>query len=153
MFERYTERARRALFFARFEISSLGGNAIDTEYLLLGLAREAKGFTSDVFDRAGLAFDALRDDLRERMAGRVKHSTSVEIPFSEETKRILNWAVSEADRLGHNYVGTEHLLLAILCEPETAAAQILAAHGIKRADVREELARLTKAGTSTEEAP
>jgi ATP-dependent Clp protease ATP-binding subunit ClpC len=74
----------------------------------------------------------------------------VEIPFSEETKRILNWAVTEADDLSHNYIGTEHLLLGILCEPETAAGQILTAHGIKRALVREEIARLAKPGSSTE---
>ena len=139
MFERFTERARRALFFARLEITTLGGDEIDTEYLLLGLAHKATGLTSGVFDRAGLTFDALRDDLRQRMAGRVKHSTTVEIPFSEDTKRILNWAVSEADRLGHKDIGTEHLLLGILCEPETAAAQILTAHGITRADVRKQL--------------
>ena len=142
MFERYTERARRVLFFARYEISELGGDAIDTEYLLLALVRQAKGFSSDVFERADLKYDTLRDDVRARMAGRVRHSTSVEIPFSLETKRILEGAAAEADRLGHNYIGTEHLLLGLLCEPETAAGRILTAHGIKLSVVREELARL-----------
>jgi len=144
VFERYTERARRALFFSRLAISQLGGEAIETEYLLLGLVREAKSFTGDVFDRAELQFDALRTDVQTRMSGRQRLPTTVEIPFTEETKRILNAAVAEANRLGHNYVGTEHLLLGILCEPETGAAQILASHGIKRDVVREEIARATK---------
>jgi ATP-dependent Clp protease ATP-binding subunit ClpC len=143
MFERYTERARRALFFARYEVSALGGNAIETEHLLLGLLRQSKGLTSDVCERAQLNDDALRAEVKARSAGRVRHSTSVEIPFSEETKRILNAAASEADGLGHNHIGTEHLLLAILCEPATAAGQILTAHGITRVALREEIARVT----------
>lgn len=144
MFERYTERARRTLFFARGEVSALGGERIETEHLLLALVREGKGLTSDVFERAQLTLDALRADVRTRMSGRQKFSTSVEIPFSEETKRILNWAATEADRLAHNYIGTEHLLLGILCEPETAAGQILTERGITGAALREEIARLTK---------
>ena len=144
MFERYTERARRALFYARYEVSHLGGRAIETDHLLLGLLREAKGVTSDIFERAELRLDAVRADVQRRMTGGELVSTSVEIPFSEETKRILNWAVSESDRLAHNYIGTEHLLLGILCEPQTAAGQIMTERGIKRAALREEIARLTK---------
>ena len=142
MFERYTERARRALFFARGEASALGGDAIETEHLLLGVMREGKGFTSRVLDRVGLQIDAVRAEVETHMAGRVRHSTSVEIPFSEETKRILQSAAAEADRFGHNYIGTEHLLLGILCEPETAAGQILTAHGVTQVALYEELARL-----------
>ena len=148
MFERYTERARRVLFFARNETSEVGGNEVDAEHLLLGLLRQAKGFSGEVFERAGLRYDALRNDVRTRRSGQVRHSTSVEIPFSQETKRILVAAAAEADRLGHNYVGTEHLLLGILCEPETAAGQILTAHGIKRTDVREQIARITRRDSS-----
>ena len=150
MFERYTERARRTRFFARYEVSSLGGNAIETEHLLLGLLREGRGVTGDIFERAKLQFDTLRADVQTRMSGRIRHSTTFEIPFSEETKQMLNSAASEADRLGHNYIGTEHLLLGILSEPETAAGQILTAHGIDRAVVREEIARLTKPGGTSE---
>jgi ATP-dependent Clp protease ATP-binding subunit ClpC len=144
VFERYTEPARRALFFARYEVSELGGEAIETEHLLLGVMREGKGFTSDILDGAKLQLAAVRADIEARMAGRMKRSTTVEIPFSQETKRILQSAGAEADRLRHDYVGTEHLLLGILCEPETAAGQILTAHGLERATLRDEVARLSK---------
>ena len=143
MFERYTERARRALFFARSEVSELGGRTIETEHLLLGLLRQAKALTGDILDRAQLSADSVRAGMRSH-TGQEKVSTAVEIPFSEETKRILQWTATEADRLGHNYIGTEHLLLGILCEPETAAGQILTAHGLTRAALRDEVARLSK---------
>ena len=103
MFERYTERARRALFFARYEASEVGGNEIGTEHLLLGLLGQAKGCTSDFFERAGLRHDALRADLQQRMSGRPRHPTSMEIPFSAETKGILYAAAAEADQLGPSW--------------------------------------------------
>jgi ATP-dependent Clp protease ATP-binding subunit ClpC len=142
VFERYTEPARRALFFARYEVAELGGRAIETEHLLLGVLRQARGLTWHVLDGAQVQIDAVRADARSRTAGLERLSTSVEIPFSDETKRILQAAMTEADRLSHNDIGTEHLLLGILCEPETAAGRILTAHGITRAALREELARL-----------
>ena len=141
MFERYTERARRALFFARYEASVLGGVALETEHLLLGLLREGKGLTSDLFARAGVRFDSVRSEIQMRVPGGEKVPLSVDIPFSQGTRRILESAAAEAERLGHNYIGTEHLLLGILCTPETVAAQALVGRGLDLEMVRQEIAR------------
>ena len=111
MFERYTERARRVLFFARYEATQLGSTSIETEHLLLGLIREGKGLTSRIFARSHLSLESIRKEIEGRTVFREKVSTSVEIPFSAETKRVLQFAAEEADRLLHTYIGTEHLLL------------------------------------------
>src|SRR6187399_2876133 len=103
MFERYTERARRVLFFARYEATQLGSTLIETEHLLLGLIREGKGLTSRIFARSHLSLENIRKDIEGRTVFREKVSTSVEIPFSAETKRVLQFAAEEADRLLHNY--------------------------------------------------
>ena len=114
MFERYTERARRVLFFARYEASQLGSITIETEHLLLGLIREGKGLTSRIFARAHLSLESIRKEVEGRSVFHEKVSTSIEIPFSIETKRVLQFAADEATQLTHNYIGTEHLLLGIL---------------------------------------
>jgi len=85
MFERYTERARRVLFFARYEASQLGSISIETEHLLLGLIREGKGLTSRIFARSHLSLENIRKEIEGRTVFREKVSTSVEIPFSAET--------------------------------------------------------------------
>ena len=96
MFERYTERARRVLFFARYEASQLGSISIETEHLLLGLIREGKGLTSRIFARSHLSLENIRKEIEGRTVFREKVSTSVEIPFSAETKRVLQFAAEEA---------------------------------------------------------
>src|SRR3982074_1331248 len=116
MFERYTERARRFLFFARSEPSQLGSISIETEHLLLGLIREGKGLTSRIFARSHLAPDNTRMEIEDRTVFREKVSTSVEIPFSAETKRVLEFATQEAPRLSQTDMLAEHLLLGILRE-------------------------------------
>src|SRR5688500_3118508 len=103
MFERYTERARRVLFFARYETSQLGSVTIETEHLLLGLIREGKGVTSRIFARSHLSLENIRKEVEGRSVFRERISTSVEIPFSTETRRVLQFASEEADRLLHNY--------------------------------------------------
>jgi quinol monooxygenase YgiN len=130
MFERFTERARRVLFFARYEASQLGSISIETEHLLLGLLREGKGLTSRIFARAHLSLESIRGEIEGRTVAREKVSTSVEIPFSAESKRVLQYAADEADRLRHNYIGTEHLLLALLREPRSIAGSILTEKGM-----------------------
>src|SRR5213082_1249842 len=92
MFERYTERARRVLFFARYEAIQLGSISIETEHLLLGLIREGKGLTSRIFARSHLSLENIRKEIEGRTVFREKVSTSVEIPFSAETKRVLQFA-------------------------------------------------------------
>src|ERR671919_197134 len=137
MFERYTERARRVLFFARYEASQLGSISIETEHLLLGLIREGKGLTSRIFARSHLSLESIRKEIEGRTVFREKVSTSVEIPFS-----------AEADRLLHNYIGTEHLLLGILREERSVAATILMEKGMRLNTVREDIVALLNEKTT-----
>ncbi len=148
MFERYTERARRVLFFARYEASQLGSISIETEHLLLGLIREGKGLTSRLFARSHLSLENIRKEIEGRTVFREKVSTSVEIPFSTETKRVLQHAAEEADRLLHNYIGTEHLLLGILREERSVAASILFEKGMRLTGVREDIVQLLNEKTT-----
>jgi ATP-dependent Clp protease ATP-binding subunit ClpC len=148
MFERYTERARRVLFFARYEASQLGSVSIETEHLLLGLIREGKGLTSRIFARSHLSLENIRKEIEGRTVFREKVSTSVEIPFSAETKRVLGCAAEEADRLLHNYIGTEHLLLGILREERSVAASILMEKGMRLHSVREDIVQLLNEKTT-----
>jgi ATP-dependent Clp protease ATP-binding subunit ClpC len=148
MFERYTERARRVLFFARYEASQLGSISIETEHLLLGLIREGKGLTSRIFARSHLSLENIRKEIEGRTVFREKVSTSVEIPFSAETKRVLQFAAEEADRLLHNYIGTEHLLLGILREERSVAASILMEKGMRLNTVRDDIIQLLNEKTT-----
>jgi ATP-dependent Clp protease ATP-binding subunit ClpC len=145
MFERYTESARRALFFARYETTELGGVGIETEHLLLGLLRQARGLTGNLFARAHLSYGDARTTIQARIVVREKIPTSVEIPFSLETKRALTYAAEEADRLGHSYIGTEHLLLGLLREEGSVAASILTSHGMSLESARNEIVELMSA--------
>src|SRR6187431_863730 len=148
MFERYTERARRVLFFARYEATQMGSTSIETEHLLLGLIREGKGLTSRIFARSHLSLDSIRKEIEGRTVFREKVATSVEIPFSADTKRVLQFAAEEADRLLHTYIGTEHLLLGILREERSVAASILYEKGMRLASVREDIVQLLNEKTA-----
>ena len=139
MFERFTEQARRVLFFARYEASQLGSIHIDTEHLLLGLIRESTGLTNRLFADAGIALDDIRDDVLRRVPARPKMSTSVEIPFSAAAMRVLQHAAQEADRLLHDCIGTEHLLLGLLSEQDSVAADVLTSRGLRLDRVREHI--------------
>jgi ATP-dependent Clp protease ATP-binding subunit ClpC len=152
VFERYTERARRTLFFARYEASGLGGSAIETEHLLLGLIREGKGLTSSVFAEAQVSLDVVRREIRKRVPVREKLPTTVETPFSMDVQHTLRVAAEEASRLGHSYIGTEHLLLGILAGPRSLAASLLIEKGIQADVIREHIIRLTKRSGKPEEA-
>ena len=148
MFERYTERARRVLFFARYEATQLGSTSIETEHLLLGLIREGKGLTSRIFARSHLSLESIRKEIEGRTVFKEKVSTSVDIPFSAETKHVLQFAAEEADRLLHTYIGTEHLLLGILREDRSVAASILLEKGMRLAGVREDVVHLLNEKTA-----
>ena len=137
MFERYTEQARRTLFFARYEASQLGDLTIESEHLLLGLVREGKGLAAHIFGILHVPLEQIRRDIEGRAVSRPKVSTSVEMPFSAETKRILEHAAAEADRLLHYYIGWEHLLLGILHEERSVAGTILTGQGMRLDPVRE----------------
>jgi hypothetical protein len=134
MFERYTEGARRSLFFARYECSQLGAIAIEAEHLLFGILRQNTGVISALLARLDCTADALRKEIESTSTFRDKIATSVEIPFSPATKAILQYAADEADRLRHNYIGTEHLVLGLLREENSTAAKLLVAHGLRLDD-------------------
>jgi ATP-dependent Clp protease ATP-binding subunit ClpC len=138
MFERYTEKARRVIFFARYEASQFGSPYIESEHLLLGVVREDKALTNR-FLRSEVA--SIRKQVESQTTTREKTSTSVDLPLSNESKRVLAYAGEEAERLAHKHIGTEHLLLGLLREEKCFAAQILVERGVQLSQVREELAR------------
>src|SRR6266403_100539 len=140
MFERYTERARRVIFFARYEASQFGSTTIETEHLHLGLIREDKNLTNR-FLRNHSSIESIRKEIEGRTTIREKVSTSIDLPLSNECKRILAYAAEEAERLNHRHIGTEHLLLGILREEKCVAAEILHERGLRLNAIREELAR------------
>src|ERR1700694_805344 len=145
MFERYTEKARRVIFFARYEASKFGAPAIEPEHLLLGLMREDKTLTGRFFPRAQITIESIRREIESRTLLRERIPTSVELPLAPETKRVLAFSHEESDRLQHRHIGTEHLLLGLLREERSMAAQILFERGWRLNAVRDEIARQTGA--------
>ena len=141
MFERYTEKARRVIFFARYEASQFGSPFIETEHLLLGLLREDKALTNR-FLRSHASIESIRKQIEGRTPIREKVSTSVDLPLSQECKRVLAYAAEEAERLAHKHIGTEHLLLGLLREDKSFAAEILHERGLRLSTLREELSRV-----------
>jgi hypothetical protein len=124
MFEGYTEKARRTIFFARYEASQFGSPYIETEHLLLGILREDKALTNQ-FLRSHAAVESIRKQIEGHTATREKVATSVDLPLSDECKRILAYAAEEADHLSHKFIGTGHLFLGVLREPDCFAAKLL----------------------------
>ena len=143
MFERYTEKARRVIFFARYEASQFGSPYIETEHLLLGLLREDKVLTNR-FLRSHASVESIRKQIEGHTTIREKVSTSVDLPLSNECKRVLAYAAEEAERLSHKHIGTEHLLLGLLREEKCFAAEILTERGLRLAAIREDLAHATQ---------
>ncbi len=143
MFERYTEKARRVIFFARYEASQFGSPYIETEHLLLGLLREDKALTNR-FLRSHASVESIRKQIEGHTTIREKVSTSVDLPLSNECKRVLAYAAEEAERLSHKHIGTEHLLLGLLREEKCFAAEILHERGLRLSTIREELARTSQ---------
>src|SRR5262249_46011966 len=138
MFERYTERARRVIFFARYEASQFGSWTIETEHLLLGLIREDKNLINRFLGNHS-SIDSIRKEIEARNPIHERVTTSVDLPLSMECRRILAYAAEEAERLNHRHIGTEHLLLGMLREENSVGAQVLQQRGLKLEVVREEL--------------
>jgi ATP-dependent Clp protease ATP-binding subunit ClpC len=136
MFERFTEKARRVIFFARYEAAQFGSPYIETEHLLLGVLREDKALTSRFIGKS--SWD-IRKEIEANTSVREKTSTSADLPLSDESKRVLNFSAEEADRLNDKHIGTEHLLLGLLREKKCYAAKLLAARNVKLDVVREQL--------------
>jgi ATP-dependent Clp protease ATP-binding subunit ClpC len=143
MFERYTEKARRVIFFARYEASQFGSPYIETEHLLLGILREDKALTSRYF-RSHARVEETRKEIEKHTVVREKVSTSVDLPLSNESKRVLAYAAEEAERLGHKHIGTEHLLLGLMREEKCFAAGLLERRGLKLETLRVELAQISE---------
>ena len=144
MFEKYNEKARRALFFARYEASKLGSRVIESEHILLGILREGEETVSEIFRR----FQVKPEDIRREIEGeRVfveRISSTAELPLSEESKKILAYASHEAESMLHATVGSEHLLIGILRVEGCTAMRILAQHGFDVYTVREEVLAIAK---------
>ena len=130
MFERFSEQARRVLFFARAEVSDWGSPQVEPAHLLLGIIREGKGAAYELlFDSSHVDARTLVRDVQGQLEKRPRFATSIEIPFSSSTKEVLTATVAEAERLHDREIGTEHLLLGILCS-DSAASAALASHGV-----------------------
>src|SRR5258708_20353228 len=124
MFERYTEKARRVIFFARYEASQYGSSYIETEHLLLGLLREDPVLCRDFLGPTSIATD-IRAEIESQITRRERISTSVEMPLTEECKKVLKLAAEESERLAPRHIGTEHVLIALLRVQGSAPARLL----------------------------
>jgi Clp amino terminal domain, pathogenicity island component len=137
MFQRYTEKARRVVFYARYEASQYGSPYIDTEHLLLGLIREDQALLRQYLRST----TDIRVEIERQIPPRERISTSVEVPVASEAKKVLILAAEESDKLGHPHVGTEHLLLGMVGVEGSLAARLLRERGLKPEMVRERLAK------------
>lgn len=145
MFERYTEKARRLIFFARYEASQFGSPYIETEHLLLGLLRESKeSVTKLLSDSTPVEAVKAIALIRSKIESNASHSkvipTSVDLPLSNGSKRALAYAAEEAERFSHQYIGTEHLLLGLMREKDGLASQILTSVGLPLESARMKIA-------------
>jgi ATP-dependent Clp protease ATP-binding subunit ClpC len=135
MFERYTEKARRVIFFARYEASLLGGDSIEPEHILLGLLREDKQMIPAALGDSDAVVESIRKEIEDTKASRHRVSASVDLPLSQGAKHVLNFAAAESDHLGHRHIGTEHLLLGVLKEESSLASQVLRKRNLTREKV------------------
>jgi len=142
MHDKFTERVRKVIFLAREEASRLQHDSIGTEHLLLGLLREGEGIAATVLANLGLDLDAIRQSVESMVAHTGGTLTIGEIPFTANARRVLELSVDEARQMGHNYVGTEHLLLGLIREGEGVAAKVLIDMGVDRKKVRDETLKL-----------
>jgi len=140
MFERYTERARRVIFFARYEASQYGSLYMESEHFLLGLLREDLALVRRLLGPNSVTSE-IRTEIERQITRRERISTSVEVPLTDECKKILNLAGEESERLAHQHIGTEHILLGILRVEGSLAARLLREKGLKLQAVRELLAK------------
>lgn len=142
MFERYTEKARRVIFFARYEASQYGSPCIETEHLLLGLLREDPLLIRRFLGPNTVAA-TIRTEIERHIPLRERISTSVEVPLTDECKKLLNFAAEESERLAQRHIETGHLLLGILRVEASLASRLLRERGVKPEAVREQLAQAT----------
>ncbi|HEV8663083.1 MAG TPA: ATP-dependent Clp protease ATP-binding subunit [Candidatus Methylomirabilis sp.] len=130
MFERFTERARKVIILAREEAIRLGHNFVGTEHLLLGLIREGDGLAVAILKKLNVNLSAVKSDVEKIVSVGSEVAPAGEIPFTPQAKKVLEYAISEARSLGHNYIGTEHLLLGLIREGEGTASLVLRDFGV-----------------------
>jgi ATP-dependent Clp protease ATP-binding subunit ClpC len=159
MFERFTDRARRVVVLAQEEARMLNHNYIGTEHILLGLIHEGEGVAAKALESLGISLDAVRQQVEE-IIGQGQQAPSGHIPFTPRAKKVLELSLREALQLGHNYIGTEHILLGLIREGEGVAAQVLVKLGADLNKVRQQVIQLLNgyqskepAGTASESAP
>ncbi len=145
MFERFTERARKVVFHAQKEAKQLKHNIVGTEHLLLGLIQEGEGVAGRALEELGISLEKVREEVI-KIIGVGDQSYLGEVPFTPRAKRVLELAVDEARQLGHNYVGTEHILLGLIREGEGVAAQVLKNMGADMETARKQVMRMLGGG-------
>src|SRR4029453_10699860 len=152
MFKRFTERARRAIILAREEAERHHHEYLGTEHILLGMLKDGGGIAITVLQKAGLSIDQIRMEIERHLPRNANALIVGEIPFTPKAKKVLEYGVEEARLMGHNYIGTEHLLLGLLKEKEGIAAKVLNALGIRLVETREKILNLLqKPATKTKE--
>jgi ATP-dependent Clp protease ATP-binding subunit ClpA len=140
VFERFTDRARRAVVLAQEEARLLNHNYIGTEHLLLGLVHEGEGVAAKALESLGISLEAVRAQVEEIIEG--TDAPNGHIPFTPRAKKVLELSLREALQLGHNYIGTEHILLGLIREGEGVAAQVLVKVGASLDRVRQQVIQL-----------
>ena len=150
MFERFTDRARRVVVLAQEEARLLNHNYIGTEHILLGLIHEGEGVAAKALESLGISLEAVRDQVEE-IIGQGGSSPSGHIPFTPRAKKVLELSLREALQLGHNYIGTEHILLGLIREGEGVAAQVLTKLGADLSRVRQQVIQLLSGYSGTGE--
>jgi ATP-dependent Clp protease ATP-binding subunit ClpA len=138
MFERFTDRARRVVVLAQEEARLLNHNYIGTEHLLLGLIHEGEGVAARALESLGISLEAVRAQVEE-IIGQGQSAPTGHIPFTPRAKKVLELSLREATQLGHNYIGTEHILLGLIREGEGVAAQVLVKLGADLSRVRQQV--------------
>lgn len=147
MFERFTERARKVVYLAQQEAARLGHDVVGTEHLLLGLVAEGQGIAAKALESMNIDLIKIRQEI-ERIIGVGETNPFGEIPFTPRAKRVLELAIDEGRQMGHNYVGTEHILLGLIREGEGVAAQVLKNLGADLDKVRKQVFSLLGGGGS-----
>src|SRR5581483_2578164 len=150
MFERFTDRARRVLVLAQEEARLLNHNFIGTEHILLGLIHEGEGVAAKALESLGISLEAVREKVEETI-GPAGSSTTGSPPFTPRAKKVLELSLREALQLGHNYIGTEHMLLGLVREGEGVAAQVLVNLGADLSRVRQQVIQLLSGYSGTKE--
>ncbi len=144
MFERFTDRARRVVVLAQEEARTLNHNYIGTEHILLGLLREDEGVAAQALKALNISLETVRQQVEE-IIGLGQQALSGHIPFTPRAKKVLELSLREALQLGHNYIGTEHILLGLIHEGEGVAAQVLVRLGADLDRVRQQVVELVNA--------